>query len=103
MSRFYDLETDLDTEAEEEFETLQSNTIETEEEYEEITEFGTYDEAAAEDKWGNMEFDKLLIEMESLVSRGKKYFLPLETSDSISIKSLSNSILPHLSSAAASS
>lgn len=74
MSHFYDLETDLDTEAEEEFETLQSNTIETEEEYEEITEFGTYDEAAAEDKWGSMEFDKLIIEMESLVSRGKKYF-----------------------------
>lgn len=74
MSHFYDLETDLDTEAEEEFETLQSSTIETEEEYEEITEFGTYDEAAAEDKWGSMEFDKLIIEMESLVSRGKKYF-----------------------------
>ena len=48
MSHFYDLETDLDTEAEEEFETLQSNTIETEEEYEEITEFGIYDETAAE-------------------------------------------------------
>ena len=47
MSHFYDLETDLDTEAEEEFETLQSNTIETEEEYEEITEFGTYDELMA--------------------------------------------------------
>ncbi len=74
MSNFYDLETDLDTESEEEFETLQSNSIETEEEYEEITEFGTYDETAAENKWGNMEFDKLIIEMEALVSRGKKFF-----------------------------
>ncbi len=72
MSHFYDLETDLDTEVEEEF--IQSNTIETEEDYEEITEFGTYDESAAENKWGNMDFDKLVIEMESLVSRGKKYF-----------------------------
>lgn len=74
MSNFYDLETDLETEGEEEFEILQSNTIETEEEYEEITEFGAYDEAAAENKWGSMEFDKLIIEMEALVSRGKKYF-----------------------------
>ncbi len=74
MSHFYDLETDLDAEVEEEFETLQSNTIETEEDYEEITEFGTYDESAAENKWGNMDFDKLVIEMEALVSRGKRYF-----------------------------
>ena len=45
-----------------------------EEEYEEITDFGDYSEADAEARWGSMDFDQLVVEMEGLVSRGKRFF-----------------------------
>ena len=45
-----------------------------EEEYEEITDFGDYSAADAEARWGSMDFDQLVVEMEGLVSRGKRFF-----------------------------
>lgn len=72
MSNYYDLETDLEVEdvASEE----EGYQYDYEEEFEEITEFGDYSEADAEARWGSMDFDQLVVEMEGLVSRGKKFF-----------------------------
>ncbi|MBR3815361.1 MAG: hypothetical protein IKJ27_01395 [Clostridia bacterium] len=72
MANFYDLETDLEVEDvssgdgydyEEEYE-----------EYEEVTEFGVYDEAAADAKWGEMEFEQLVVELGDILARSKKFF-----------------------------
>lgn len=72
MANFYDLETDLEVEDvssgdgydyEEEYE-----------EYEEVTEFGVYDEVAADAKWGEMEFEQLVVELGDILARSKKFF-----------------------------
>lgn len=72
MSNNYNIETDLEVEdvVNEEKEVFDDY----EEEYEEITDFGDYSIADADARWGNMDFDQLVVEMEGLVSRGKRYF-----------------------------
>ena len=67
MSNFYDLETDL------EVEDVASDEAEYDE-YEEIEEFGAYDEADAQAKWGDMDFEQLVAELEDMVARAKKFF-----------------------------
>ena len=67
MSNFYDLETDL------EVEDVASDEAEYDE-YEEIEEFGVYDEADAMAKWGEMDFEQLVAELEDMVARAKKFF-----------------------------
>ena len=69
MSNFYNLETDLEAE-----DVVSSGEESYEEEYEEITDFGDYSEADAEARWGSMDFDQLVVEMESIISRSKRYF-----------------------------
>ncbi len=69
MSNFYDLETDLEVE-----DVVSSDEDAYEEEYEEITDFGDYNAADADARWGSMDFDQLVVEMEGLVSRGKRFF-----------------------------
>lgn len=73
MSNYYDLETDLGVEDvategkyEEEYEEY--------EEYEDASEFGNYNPEEADARWGAMDFDQLVVEMESIVSRSKRYF-----------------------------
>ncbi len=75
MSNYYDLETDLgveDVEAEEEKEKFEE--YEEYEDYEDASEFGNYNPEEADAKWGEMDFDQLVVEMESIVSRSKRYF-----------------------------
>lgn len=75
MSNYYDLETDLgveDVEAEGEYEEAEE--YEEYENYDVGTEFGNYNPEEAAAKWGTMDFDQLVVEMESIVSRGKRYF-----------------------------
>lgn len=75
MSNYYDLETDLgveDVEAEEAYEEAEE--YEEYENYDVGSEFGNYNPEEAEAKWGEMDFDQLVVEMESIVSRGKRYF-----------------------------
>ena len=66
MSNFYDLETDL------EVEDVASDEAQYDE-YEEIEEFGAYDEADAMAKWGEMDFEQLVAELEDMVARAKKF------------------------------
>ncbi len=73
MSNYYDLETDLgveDVEAEDEI----YEEYEEYEEYDDGSEFGNYNPEEADAKWGEMDFDQLVVEMESIVSRSKRYF-----------------------------
>jgi len=75
MSNYYDLETDLgveDVEAEGEYE--ENEEYEEYENYEDGSEFGNYNPEEADAKWGEMDFDQLVVEMESIVSRSKRYF-----------------------------
>jgi uncharacterized protein YeaO (DUF488 family) len=72
MSNYYDLETDLgveDVAAGEEYEEYEEY-----ENYEDASEFGNYNPEEADAKWGEMDFDQLVVEMESIVSRSKRYF-----------------------------
>ena len=72
MSNYYDLETDLGVEdviTEEEIEEYEEY-----EDYEDAAEFGNYNPEEADAKWGEMDFDQLVVEMESIVSRSKRYF-----------------------------
>ncbi len=62
MSNFYDLETDLEVED-----------VTSGEEYEEISEFGAYDAADADSKWGDMDFEQLVSEMADMIATSKKY------------------------------
>lgn len=68
MSNFYNLE-DLEVE-----DVVSTGEEDYEEEYEEITDFGDYSAADAEARWGSMDFDQLVVEMEGMVSRGKRFF-----------------------------
>ena len=75
MSNYYDLETDLgveDVAAEGEYEEYED--YEEYENYEDASEFGNYNPEEADAKWGAMDFDQLVVEMESIISRSKKYF-----------------------------
>lgn len=72
MSNYYDLETDLgveDVATEEEYEEYDEY-----EQYEEPADFGNYSPEEADAKWGEMDFDQLVVEMESIISRSKRYF-----------------------------
>ncbi len=75
MSNIYDLETDIEVEdvASEEEEDV-GYTYQSQEDELEDTEFGKYDPEEAAARWGGMEFDQLISEMEGYVSRSKKYF-----------------------------
>ncbi len=75
MSNIYDLETDIEVEdvASEEEEDV-GYTYQSQEDELEDTEFGRYDPEEAAARWGGMEFDQLISEMEGYVSRSKKYF-----------------------------
>lgn len=76
MSNYYDLETDLgveDVATEEGYEEYEEyddgyNS------YEEASEFGNYNPEEADAKWGEMDFDQLVVEMESIIARSKRYF-----------------------------
>ncbi len=75
MSNYYDLETDLgveDVEAEGGYEEAEE--YEEYENYDVGSDFGNYNPEEADAKWGEMDFDQLVVEMESIVSRGKRYF-----------------------------
>ncbi len=78
MSNFYDLETDIEVEdvASEETEEAEEAgyTYERQEDELEDTEFGKYDPEEAAARWGGMEFDQLISEIEGYVARSKKYF-----------------------------
>ena len=68
----YDIE-DLEVEDVEGSEDYIDDTYE-EEEYEEVREFGTYDHAAAEEKWKDLDFEQLVEQMSLYVSNAKKFF-----------------------------
>lgn len=46
---------------------------EDDEEYEDVTEFGRYDEEELATRWGSLDFEGLLLELESIVANAKKY------------------------------
>lgn len=73
MSNYYDLETDLGVEdvatEGEEYEEYEEY-----ENYDDASEFGNYNPEEADAKWGEMDFDQLVVEMESIISRSKRYF-----------------------------
>lgn len=64
MSNFYDLTTDLDVE----------DVDQDEDDFEDISEFGEYDEQDAESKWGSLDFEDLLNELENYIATSKKFF-----------------------------
>ena len=75
MSNYYDLETDLgveDVEAEGGYEEAED--YEEYENYDVGSDFGNYNPEEADARWGEKDFDELVVEMESIVSRGKRYF-----------------------------
>lgn len=75
MSNYYDLETDLgveDVATEGEYEEYEE--YEEYDNYEDASEFGNYNPEEADAKWGEMDFDQLVVEMESIISRSKRYF-----------------------------
>ena len=74
MSNYYDLETDLGIEDVEEEEREEYEEFEEYEDYEDASEFGNYNPEEADAKWGEMDFDQLVVEMESIISRSKRYF-----------------------------
>lgn len=65
MSNFYDLETDLDVEDVDSGE---------DENFEDISEFAPYDEEDAETRWGSLDFEDLVGELENYVATSKKFF-----------------------------
>lgn len=65
MSNFYDLETDLDVEDVDNGE---------DENFEDISEFAPYDEEDAETRWGSLDFEDLVGELENYVATSKKFF-----------------------------
>ncbi len=65
MSNFYDLETDLDVEDVDNGE---------DENFEDISEFAPYDEEDAETRWGSLDFEDLVGELENYVATAKKFF-----------------------------
>lgn len=65
MSNFYDLETDLDVE---------DVDHEEDENFEDISEFAPYDEEDAETRWGSLDFEDLVSELENYVATSKKFF-----------------------------
>ncbi len=76
MSNYYDLETDLgvedvatEGEYEEDYEEYEEY-----DNYEDASEFGNYNPEEADAKWGEMDFDQLVVELESIISRSKRYF-----------------------------
>ena len=78
MSNYYDLETDLDVEdvtTEGEYEEgYEEYEGEEDQRYGSYEENGNYNPEAAEEKWGDMAFDRLVVELEDVVSRSKRYF-----------------------------
>ncbi len=75
MSNYYDLETDLgveDVATEEGYEEFEE--YEEYDNYEDPSEFGNYNPEEADAKWGEMDFDQLVVELESIISRSKRYF-----------------------------
>lgn len=63
MSNFYDLETDLEVED-----------INQDDDFEDISEFGEYDEEDAESRWGSLDFEELISELENYIATSKKFF-----------------------------
>ncbi len=63
-NNFYDLETDLEVE----------DVNQDEDDFEDISEFGEYDEEDAETRWGSLDFEELVNELENFVATGKKFF-----------------------------
>ncbi len=76
MSNYYDLETDLGVEdvATEGEEYEEYEDYEEYEQYDEPADFGNYSPEEADAKWGEMDFDQLVVEMESIIARSKRYF-----------------------------
>lgn len=64
MSNFYDLTTDLDVE----------DVDQDEDDFEDISEFGEYDEQDAESRWGSLDLEDLLNELENYIATSKKFF-----------------------------
>ena len=64
MSNFYDLETDLEVE----------DVAAEDEDLEYISEFAAYNEADAETRWGSLDFEDLINELENYVATSKKFF-----------------------------
>lgn len=65
MSNYYDLETDLD---------IEDVDHEEDENFEDISEFAPYDEEDAETRWGSLDFEDLVGELENYVATAKKFF-----------------------------
>lgn len=64
MSNFYDLETDLEVE----------DVNQDDDDFEDISEFGEYDEEDAESRWGSLDFEELVSELENYIATSKKFF-----------------------------
>ncbi len=65
MSNFYDLENDLETE-DVAFE-------QSEEEFSDLSEFAAFDAGSAESRWGSLDFEELINELENYVATSKRY------------------------------
>ena len=63
MSNFYDLENDLETE----------DYAPQEESYSDLSEFAAFDPGDAESRWGSLDFEELIGELENYVATSKRY------------------------------
>ena len=63
-NNFYDLETDLEIE----------DVKQDDDDFEDISEFGEYDEEDAESRWGSLDFEELVNELENYIATSKKFF-----------------------------
>ena len=64
MSNFYDLENDL---------TAEDYAPQEEESYSNLAEFAAFDPGDAESRWGNLDFEELINELENYVATSKRY------------------------------
>ncbi len=65
MSNFYDLETDL---------AVEDANPQEEQDFEDISDFGPYDQQDAESRWGKMDFIELIGELENYIATSKRFF-----------------------------
>ena len=64
MANFYDLETDLEVE----------DVAQSEENYEDISEFAAYDPQDADNRWGKLDFMDLINELENSIATSRRFF-----------------------------
>ena len=72
-NNFYDLETDLEIE----------DVKQDDDDFEDISEFGEYDEEDAESRWGSLDFEELVNELENYIATSKKFFFSKKKNNKI--------------------